>query len=207
MNEIVKGPLNPPLEVGDRVICYYMSGESAVTPGTKGVVRTVQNDPFESDAKIYQVNWDNGSNLALLSDMDKWKKIEKPPVNENRTKDRFYNLFKNNKDMFKYFDYKFFRDYILKIRDSGIVNMFEAYPLIYAGKEHLERYYGEGREEDEDFQELLDSADEAREKFIQGILNYIQEKDLDDFSDEKLNSWARTFAKSLLQLYIISLSK
>lgn len=207
MNEIVKGPLNPPLEVGDRVICYYMSGESSVTPGTKGVVRSVQRDPFEEDAKIYQINWDNGSSLALLSDTDKWKKIEKSPVNEEKTNDKMYNLFKKNKDMFKYFDYVFFRDFILKIRDSGIVNMFAASPLIYSGREHIDRYYGEKREDDEDFQELLDSADEARERFIQGITKYMVDKDIDDFSDEKLNSLARNFAKALLELYIIIFPK
>lgn len=91
------------------------------------------------------------------------------------------------------------------MRDSGIVNMFGAAPLIYAGREHLERYYGEGREDDEIFQELLEMADEARHKLVQGILNYIQEKkpnmDLDDM--DKINSMARKFAGELLGAWIL----
>ena len=74
----MKGPLNPPLEVGDRVICYHMEGETTVTPGTKGVVTAISRDPFESvdaDEKIISVDWDNGSHLALISSTDAWKKI------------------------------------------------------------------------------------------------------------------------------------
>ena len=74
----MKGPLNPPLEVGDRVICYHMEGETSVSPGTKGVVTSITVDPFEpltDDEKIISVDWDNGSHLALITSTDAWKKI------------------------------------------------------------------------------------------------------------------------------------
>lgn len=73
----MKGPLNPELKVGDRVMCYHMEGESAVTPGTIGTVTLISTDPFESseDEKIISVNWENGSHLALITSTDAWKKV------------------------------------------------------------------------------------------------------------------------------------
>ena len=82
----MKGPLNPPLEVGDRIICYHMEGETSVTPGTKGVVTSINSDPFEplaADEKIISVDWDNGSHLALISSTDAWKKIIQKGENQS----------------------------------------------------------------------------------------------------------------------------
>lgn len=71
----MKGPLNPPLNVGDIVICYHMDGETSVPPGTKGVVKKINRDPFEpNDESIISVDWDNGSKLSLVTSTDVWKK-------------------------------------------------------------------------------------------------------------------------------------
>lgn len=199
----MKGPLNPNLVEGDKIMCYHMEGELAVSPGTKGTVTKISKDPFEEDAQIIAVTWENGSKLPLLSSVDSWKKIPKK-IDEQRGPDPIYNLFRRNPDLFRNFDYQFFRDFLLKMRDSGIVNMFGASPLIYAGKDHLERYYGEGREEDETFQELLDMADEARDKLIQGVLKYMESKNETEFDMDEINSLARKFSKDLLNLYIIT---
>ena len=66
--------LNPKLNKGDRVLLLHMEGEM-VSPGTKGVVRSITKDPFEKDEVIYNVNWDDGGSLSLLSTTDAWKKI------------------------------------------------------------------------------------------------------------------------------------
>ena len=82
----MKGPLNPPLEVGDRVICYHMEGEPSFTLGTKGVVTAINSGPFEplaADEKIISVDWDNGSHLALISSTDAWKKIIQKGENQS----------------------------------------------------------------------------------------------------------------------------
>lgn len=73
----MKGPLNPELKVGDRVMCYHMEGETSVSPGTIGQVTSISSDPFEpsEDEKIISVRWENGSNLALISSTDTWKKV------------------------------------------------------------------------------------------------------------------------------------
>ncbi len=73
---VMKGPLNPELKVGDRVMCYHMDGETSVTPGTIGTVTLISSDPFEDgDEKIISVNWDNGSHLGLITSTDAWKKV------------------------------------------------------------------------------------------------------------------------------------
>jgi len=203
MNQV----LNPLLEIGDEVICYHMEGEMNVPPGSKGTVIKIQEDPIVPDAFLYQIKWENGQTLPLLSDVDTWKKTKKKI--EEQSGDPIFDIYRRNQALFKHFDYGFFRDFFIKLRDSGIINMFRSYPLIYAGKEHLERYYGEGREEDESFQELLNVADEAKDKLIQGILSYIEETNQDFSFDEegkiKINSLAKKFSKDLFLVYSGSL--
>ena len=193
------------LEPGDRIMCLHMALETSVPIGTTGTVTKIQKDPTQmGDVYIISVNWDNGSTLSLLSDSDTWKKLKNKDGEQIKESQR-EKFFEKHEDVFDFFDRRFFNNFLLKMRDSGIVNMFGAAPLIYAGREHLERYYGEGREDDEIFQELLEMADEARNKLIQGILNYIQEKklnmDLDDM--DKINSLARKFAGELLGAWIL----
>lgn len=61
--------MNPKLNVGDRVVLLYMDDESSVTPGTKGKVTRI-TQVFGDDQ--YNVDWDNGSKLALISSVDVW---------------------------------------------------------------------------------------------------------------------------------------
>jgi len=183
-----------------------MEGEMNVPPGTRGTVVKIQNDPIVSDSLMYQIKWENGQTLPLLSDVDTWKKSRKKI--EEQSGDPIYDIYRRNPELFKHFDYGFFRDFFIKLRDSGIVNMFGSYPLLYAGREHIERYYGEGRD-DEKFQELLNVADESKNKLIQGVLDYVESKNLEiEFDEEgmrKINSLAKTFAKELFQVYANSL--
>ena len=89
----MKGPLNPELKVGDKIMCFHMEGETAVPAGTIGVVSSITRDPFESpDDKLINVSWDNGSNLALISSTDAWKKIP-TEITEASTGDRHYDFF------------------------------------------------------------------------------------------------------------------
>ena len=60
--------INPNVKPGDRIICAYMKDEYSPVPiGTGGTVKRVGHDPFEEDEKIIEVEWDNGSSLALVS--------------------------------------------------------------------------------------------------------------------------------------------
>ena len=194
---------NQELKAGDKIMIYYMEGELGVPPGTTGTVNKITNDPFEKDGFIVNVRWDNGSTLSLLSSTDVWKKIDEEPKDINESTDSNWNFITNNADVFENFDWRWFREFLSKIRDSGIINMFGASPLLYSGKKHIDRYYGEGREDDRAFQEVLEDAEESKNKIIQGVIKYMEKnnKDLDNM--EMVNRYANHFSQQLLGLYIV----
>ena len=197
----MKGEFNPKLEVGDRIILYHMEGETSVPPGTKGTVSQVSRDPFElMDEKLIRVNWDNGSTLALVTSTDMWKKVPQEQIEEQRG-DSTWNFITQNPDVFENFDWRWFEKFLYKLRDSGIINMFGAAPLLYAGREHIDRYYGEGREDEEKFQEVLEDADESRDKIVQGVIKYMEKnnKNLDDMGI--VNRYAHNFSQKIVGVY------
>lgn len=192
--------LNPPLEVGDKVICYHMENETAVPPGTVGTVTKIQKDPFEDDGDIISVDWENGSTLALVSVTDAWKKLKEKTI-EEQTGSKEYDFYQKNSDIFDNFDWKFFRKYMDKVRETGVVNVFAAAPLLYSGKQHIDRYYGENPSNPDEFEELLDMADEARDKMAQGIISWMESNG----KEVELNSVNRNLprlAQKLIQLWM-----
>jgi hypothetical protein len=196
----MRGSLNMELKVGDKVMCYHMEGELAVLPGTIGEVTDIANDPFGGDENIISVKWENGSNLALINTIDSWKKIPSEKIDEQRNPS--WEFLTQNSDLLDNFDWRWFREYLTTIRDSGIVNMFGSSPLLYAGKSHIERYYGENMEDDENFQEVLDNAEESRNKIIEGVIKYMESNQKDVGDMDLVNQYAKTFSQKLLQLYI-----
>jgi hypothetical protein len=200
----MKGELNPKLKEGDKVICYHMDGETGVPPGTKGTVRRVSRDPFESngDESIIEVIWDNGSTLALVSSTDAWKKPKESVQESTTTGDRHYDFFNKNPEVFENFDWRFFREFLNKLRESSVVNMFQSHPFLYSGKEWIDRYHGENQEDNEAFQEVLEMAEESKMKLVQGLMKYMESKkiDMDDMS--RVNHMAEKFASKIVQLYM-----
>jgi hypothetical protein len=193
--------LNPKVTSGDRVMCLHMDGEISIPPMTLGTVRNVVRDPFEDDAEIINVTWDNGSSLSLLSLTDSWVKEPKEQI-EEQTGSREYDFFSKNPEIFENFDYKFLVKYLYKLRKSGVINMFQSAAFLYSGREWIDRYYGENEEDNESFQELLDMAEECRNKMIQGLMKYMESKnmELDDMS--RVNSLLKRLADKIVQLYI-----
>jgi len=200
MEHTKKSNLNPELQVGDRIVLYHMDSESSVSPGDEGTVTNIAQDPFESaDAKIISVKWDNGGTLSLLSTCDVWKKVS-PEINESVEKQAEFLI--NNEEIFDSFDWRFLRKFLKMIQSSGIVNMFGAAPLLYAGKEHIDRYYGEGREDEQEFQEVLDNADEAKNKMIDGTIKFM-EKNNNPINVDSVNSKIQRLSQKILQIYMI----
>ena len=199
----MKGQLNPPVNPGDKIVCYHMDGETGVPAGTKGTVVTVSRDPFETDTdgQIIGVNWENGSKLSLLTTTDAWKKVIEE-IQEQVTGSPEYDFFSKNPEVFENFDYKFLKKYLLKLRESGIINMFQAAPFLYSGEEWMDRYHGEHQEDNEAFQEVLGMADEAKNKMIQGLLKYTESKNIEIDDMDRFNSLMRKFAMKINQFYI-----
>ena len=196
--------LNPELKVGDRIVCYSMEDEVSVPPGTKGTVTKVQADPFDVESKIISVKWDNGSSLSLLSDVDTWKLVkQKVEEQVNRDDDPHGHYMATNRELRRAMDLNYFLEYFKLLRNSGITNMFGSSPFVYMDSNHLERYYGEDREDNEDFQKLLEIQDEARSKFLSGLVKYAELKNIDLENDSKINSLARKLAIDLLQFYML----
>ena len=79
--------------------------------------------------------------------------------------------------------------------------MFQAAPFLYSGKEWIDRYYGEHEEDNEEFQEVLEMADEAKNKMIQGVLKYMESEGI-EIDLDKVNRLISKFASKILQLYI-----
>ena len=195
-----KKELNPKLDVGDRIMCLHMEGEFSVPMGTTGIVQKISKDPFEQNEQIIMVEWDNGSTLNLLSVTDKWIKVPRENIEEQFETSQ-YDFFSKNSEVFDNFDWRFLREFLKKLRDSAAVNMFHSEPFLYSGKEWINRYYGENQEDNEDFQEVLNMADKAKNEMILGVLKYMETKGI-EIELNKVNNLVRNFAKKILQLYI-----
>jgi hypothetical protein len=195
-----KRELNPKVVKGDKIMCLYMDGESSVPMGTNGVVSRVIRDPFEADGEIIEVKWDNGSNLSLISVTDSWVKVDENQIKES-LEDEPHEYFMKNPEIFENFDYKFLREFLNKLREAGPVNMLQVDPFLYSGREWIDRYYGENQEDNEYFQEVLEMADEAKDKMIQGVLSYMDSQDMDVDLD-KVNRLMKKFATKIKGLYI-----
>jgi hypothetical protein len=198
----MKSEINPTLKKGDRVICYHMDGETGVPPGTEGTVTKISRDPFEpnGDELIIEVNWDNGSTLALVSVTDVWKTL-KEKIQESSGL-ATYDYFSKNPEIFEHFDWRFLREFLYKLRESGVVNMLQSSPFLYSGKQWIDRYHGENQEDNEPFQEVLEMADESKNKMIQGLLKYMESKNIDMDDMGKVNHLIEKFASKIVNLYI-----
>jgi hypothetical protein len=197
----MKGELNPKLKVGDRIMCFHMDGETSVPPGTLGTVKDISRDPFESeDESLISVKWDNGSTLALVTSTDAWKKVVDKI--QEQTGSPEYDFFSKNPEIFENFDWRFFREFLNKLRDSSVINMFQSGPFLYSGREWIDRYHGENQEDNESFQEVLEIAEESKNKIVQGIIKYMTSKNLDLDDMSKVNHYATKFSNKIVQLYM-----
>jgi hypothetical protein len=188
--------MNPKLKVGDRVCLLYMSGEISMNPGECGIVKSVDN--VFGDIQ-YGVKWDNGSNLALLSDTDAWK-LEKKQIKEDEL-DRMNLLYKNI-DVFKFFKMGFLHKYLLLVRKASIVNMFEAPPYLWMGSERIKHEYKyKDIHNEEAFDEMVAMSNQAQAEMINGVINYLESEGIEE-NMNNINKYLRRFASMIVQNYM-----
>ena len=188
--------MNPKLKVGDRICLLYMSGELSMNPGECGVVKSVDN--VFGDIQ-YGVKWDNGSNLALLSDTDAWK-FEKKQIKEDEL-DRMNVLYKNI-DVFKFFKMGFLHKYLLLVRKASIVNMFQSPPYLWMGSERIKHEYKyKDIHNEEAFDEMVVMSDQAQAEMINGVINYLESEGIEENMDN-INKYLRRFATMIVQNYM-----
>ena len=170
--------LNPELNIGDRVVIMDMSDESGITPGMGGTV----NRMVKVFGTIqYEVKWDNGSSLQILSDVDKWMKEEDWQRLKNRRKKVDESMdpdfARKNKNLVQDFQMAKMHKFYEALRKSSVVNMFGATPYFWMGKDRIahEHYYTDMIDDQaEAFEEVLDSADEIKNILISGALKTLE---------------------------------
>ena len=170
--------LNPELNVGDRVVIMDMSGESGIKPGMGGDVRRITK---VFGVTQYEIKWDDGSSLQILSDVDKWMKEEDWERLKNRRKKVDESMdpdfARKNKNLVKDFEMAKMHKFYEALRKSSVVNMFGATPYFWMGKDRIahEHYYTDmGDEQAEAFEQVLDSADEIKNILISGALKTLE---------------------------------
>jgi hypothetical protein len=189
--------INPELKKGDRIILLHMSGESSVPDGTHGTVYSV--DKVFGDVQ-YGVEWDNGSKLALLSDTDMWDKEERFKVKKKITED-IDKFVMDNIDVFKHFNMKFLKKYLLMIRKASFTNMYGASPYLYMGRERIEHEFKyKDIHNEEAFEEVLNHANQAQAEMINGVINYLEDKGIEE-DMSSINRYLQRFAAKIVQTY------
>lgn len=196
--------INPELKIGDTVILLHMDGETSIPPGTKGKV-LAHSRVFGDDQ--YTVKWENGSTLAIISSVDLWDTEEnrqskkKKDIKEADEVERSKKFIKNI-NVFKFFNMKFLNEYLKKVRESGITNMFGASPYLYLGKDRIEhefKYKTIGNEEA--FEEVLEMANLAQSEMIRGVMNVLdhegKEHDLN-----VINRYIQRYSHMVLENYM-----
>ncbi len=171
--------LNPELNIGDRVVIMDMSGESGIKPGMGGEVKRITK---VFGITQYEVKWDDGSSLQLLSDVDKWMKEEDwTKLRERKIKKVDESMdpdfARKNKNLVQDFQMAKMHKFYEALRKSSVVNMFGATPYFWMGKDRIahEHYYTDmGDEQAEAFEQVLDSADEIKDILIRGALKTLE---------------------------------
>ena len=200
---------NPKLKKGDRVVCIIMGDETSVMFGNAGTVESWDN--IGSWTQI-RVKWDNGSDLSLIleddpkSQKDVWmlesdfiEKFGKDMINESMELGDMEKL----SDIYGYFggeSMDFFYEYLEKLRETGIVNMIQAAPYLWMGKARIEneqRY----RDTNDEFDELLDMADESQRRMIDGVINYLDEKGKEG-SVENINRFLKRLDSEIVSFWM-----
>lgn len=170
--------LNPELNVGDRVVIMDMSGESGIKPGMGGDVRRITK---VFGTTQYEIKWDDGSSLQILSDVDKWMKEEdwerlknrRNKVNESIDPD----FARKNKNLVQDFEMAKMHKFYNALRISSVVNMWGAAPYFWMGKDRIahQHFYEEMQDDRaEEFEKVLDSADEIKNILISGTIKTLE---------------------------------
>jgi len=211
----MKDKINPKLEEGDRIVLIMMPGETDISYGDRGTVSKVNH---ATSFIQYFVDWDNGSRLALIEDLgdrpnigDKWmgeddfdglmKLKQRKNLGESDQKNKMEHLM-SNIEVFRTFDRAFLFSFLEKLRESGITNMFGAAPYLYMGSDRIASVHKYDENKDEDaFDELVEMADEAKDKMIQGAVKVLQ-KEGKEITVESVSRVIKRYSSKVLDMWM-----
>lgn len=191
--------------VNDTVVLIYMKDEmgGGITIGTTGTIKRIVDDPFEPGAKIYEILWENGSTLSLLSSVDMWYVEEttnnsgEEQITESINVDDFERMLPILKS--KSYTKKIY-DFLVELRKSGIVNMNAATPFIYSGGNFLENYMALQDIDVENFEDLKEMADESKNAIISIALKVLEDSEYDL---SKINRTVQKLSKLAFEYFVL----
>jgi len=195
--------INPELKVGDRVVLITMDDFNPVLYGTKGTIKKVVS--FFNNIQ-YSVEWDDGRVLDIIPETDTYmkeedfeNKVKKRKINEmDHHMERLYS----NIEIFRNFNMKFLDGYLKMVRKSGITNMYGASPYLYVGKDKIEDEMRYKDLEGEEYDEVLENADTARELMIAGTINYLEKKGL-EIDVDSVKRYLPKLAQKVVENYML----
>ena len=211
----MKDKINPRLEEGDRIVLIMMPGETSVSYGDRGTISKVNH---AHSFIQYFVDWDNGSRLALIEDLgdesntiDKWMKEnvfdilmklkQKKNLGESDQRQKMEHLM-SNVEVFRTFDRQFLFAFLEKLRETGITNMFGAAPYLYMGSDRIASVHKYDENKDDDaFDELVEMADEAKDKMIQGAVKVLQ-KEGKEITVESVSRVIKRYSSKVLDMWM-----
>jgi hypothetical protein len=211
----MKDKINPRLKEGDRIVLIMMPGEDSVSYGDRGTVSKVNH---AHSFIQYFVDWDNGSRLALIEDLgdrsstgDRWmgedvfdilmKLKKRKNLGESEQKNKMEHLM-SNVEVFRTFDRQFLFAFLEKLRESGITNMFGAAPYLYMGSDRIASVHKYDENKDDDaFDELVEMADEAKDKMIQGAVKVL-EKEGKEITVESVSRVIKRYSSKVLDMWM-----
>lgn len=211
---------NPKLKKGDRIVLIYMPGEDIDT-GTKGKVIKIGQQPSSNSEfdYLYKMEWydDEGKvidSLSLLPQSDTW--ILDPEFSQKNLQEARFtdldDLIRHHEwsTLFKKADLQYVLDFLMAIRDLGVVNMLQSGQFLGQTKEYLTKYfdlYRMQRELDENDEELIekiiDMGEKVRNIMISASITDLERKN-QEITPQSATNRVNRLIKEILQWYIKS---
>ena len=211
---------NPKLKKGDRIVLINMPGENLDT-GDKGKVIKIGQQPSSNSEfdYLYEMEWydDDGkiiSELSLLPQSDTWM-LDPEFSQKNLQEARFTDLddlIKHHEwsTLFKKADLQYVLDFLMAIRDLGVVNMLQSGQFLGQTKEYLTKYfdlYRMQRELDENDEELIekiiDMGEKVRNIMISASITNLEQKNK-EITPQSVTNRVNRLTSEILQWYIKS---
>ena len=213
---------NPKLKEGDRIVLIYMPGEDIDT-GTKGKVKRIGQQPsFGSEFDyMYDVEWYDDdenviSSLSLLPQSDTW--MLDPEFNQKNLQEARFtdldDLIRHHEwsKLFKKADLQYVLDFLMAIRDLGVVNMLQSGQFLGQTKEYLTKYfdlYRMQRDLDNNDEELIEKVIEMGDK-VRNIMISASITDLEQqnkkITPQSVTNRINRLTSEILKWYIKSFS-
>ena len=201
-NQLKINPYN--LNKGDRIVCINMGGETSVSLGDPGTVTRVEE--VGSSWTQINVKWDNGSDLSLILESDpKQQKdiwmleddfIEKYGEDSLNviTESMDMNDMEKVAELYEYFGedgMDYFYEFLKALRRSSIINMHQAAPYLWMGKNNINKFHAYVEDNDE-YDRMLEMADKSQQYMVSGVISYLEENNK-EVSAENINRWLKRF--------------